>query len=316
MLLALEIIIHNPLFYCLPKLPNREDEKVITQKTAKHGTAGGFFVFILVVSAVLFFFTSPASAKTKSVSFWDVANESNPKKIDHSAWQQLLDGYLRIHSAGINKFDYAALKKSARDRAKLESYLDYLQKIDPRDYSRAEQKAYWINFYNALTVKVVADAFPVKSILEICEDRASGSKCSGPWKEVRAKVAGRSLTLDNIENDILRHIWKDNLIHYGVSCASYGCPNLLQTAFTGENTQKLLGGAAREYVNHPRGVSFMGNDLIVISSIYDWYSEDFGKSEQDIIRHLASYADEKLAKRLRNFKGTMDYEYDWNLNCP
>ncbi|MCY3827217.1 MAG: DUF547 domain-containing protein [Candidatus Dadabacteria bacterium] len=289
---------------------------MIIQKTTKHGTAGGFFVFILVVSAVLFLFTSPASAKTKSVSFWDVANESNPKKIDHSAWQQLLDGYLRIHSAGINKFDYAALKKSARDRTKLESYLDYLQKIDPRDYSRAEQKAYWINFYNALTVKIVADAFPVKSILEICEDRASGSKCSGPWKEVRAKVAGRSLTLDNIENDILRPIWKDNLIHYGVSCASYGCPNLLQTAFTGENTQKLLGGAAREYVNHPRGVSFMGNDLIVISSIYDWYSEDFGKSEQDIIRHLASYADEKLAKRLRNFKGTMDYEYDWNLNCP
>ena len=93
----------------MPKLSNREDAKVIIQKTAKHGTAGGVFVFILVVSAVLFFFTSPASAKTKSVSFWDVANESNPKKIDHSAWQQLLDGYLRIHSAGINKFDYAAL---------------------------------------------------------------------------------------------------------------------------------------------------------------------------------------------------------------
>ncbi len=289
---------------------------MIIRKTTKHVTAAGVFVLILVVSAVLLLFTSPVSAKTKSVSFWDAANESNPKKIDHSAWQQLLDGYLRVHSSGINKFDYAALKKNAKDRTKLESYLDYLQKIDPRDYSRAEQKAYWINFYNALTVKVVADAFPVKSILEICEDRVSGSQCSGPWKEVRAKVAGRGLTLDNIENDILRPIWKDNLIHYGVSCASYGCPNLLQTAFTGENTQKLLNGAAREYVNHPRGVSFMEDDLIVISSIYDWYSEDFGKSKQNIIRHLVSYADEGLAKRLRKFKGTMDYEYDWSLNCP
>ena len=289
---------------------------MIIRKTAKHVTAAGVFVLILVVSAVLLLFTSPVSAKTKSVSFWDAANESNPKKIDHSAWQQLLDGYLRVHSSGINKFDYAALKKNAKDRTKLESYLDYLQKIDPRDYSRAEQKAYWINFYNALTVKVVADAFPVKSILEICEDRVSGSQCSGPWKEVRAKVAGRGLTLDNIENDILRPIWKDNLIHYGVSCASYGCPNLLQTAFTGENTQKLLNGAAREYVNHPRGVSFMEDDLIIISSIYDWYSEDFGKSKQNITRHLVSYADEGLAKRLRKFKGTMDYEYDWSLNCP
>ena len=168
---------------------------MIIRKTAKHVTARGIFVLILVVSAVLFLFTAPASAKTKSVSFWDAANESNPKKIDHSAWQQQLDGYLRVHSAGINKFDYAALKKNARDRAKLESYLEYLQKTDPRDYSRTEQKAYWINFYNALTVKVVADAFPVKSILEICEDRVSGSQCSGPWKEVRAKVAGRGLTL-------------------------------------------------------------------------------------------------------------------------
>ena len=288
---------------------------MITHGATGYATAALVFL-IPVVFAVLVLSTLPVSAKTGPASFWDAANAANAEEIDHSPWQQILNGYLQVHGSGVNKFDYAALKASSRDRAKLESYLDYLQKIDPRGYSKAEQKAYWINLYNSLTVKLVVDAYPVKSILEICEDRASGSKCSGPWKEKHVKVTGRELTLDNIENDILRPVWKDSLIHYGLSCASYGCPSLLKTTFTAKNTEMLLSSAAREYVNHPRGVSFMEDDLIVVSSIYEWYSEDFGKSERDVIRHLYSYANEKLAKRLQNFKGTVDYEYDWSLNCP
>lgn len=266
--------------------------------------------------AVLFLFAPCVSAKTMPASFWDAADEANPEEIDHSPWQQILNGYLRAHGSGVNKFDYAALSKNAPDRAKLAAYLDHMQKVDPRGYSKAEQKAYWINLYNSLTVKLVVGAWPVKSILEICENRGSAAQCSGPWKEVHAKVAGRGLTLDNIENDILRPVWKDSLIHYGLSCASYGCPNLLRTAFTSKNTRELLVAATREYVNHPRGVNFMEDDLIVLSSIYEWYSEDFGKGERDVIRHLVSYADEKLAESLKNFRGTIDYEYDWSLNCP
>ena len=271
---------------------------------------------VVIVSVFLILNPAAASGKTVPGSFWDAGNEANTEEIDHSPWQRILDGYLQVKRGGINRFDYAALKANSRDRAILKSYLDYLQGIDPRLYSKAEQKAYWINLYNSLTVRLVVDAYPVNSIREVCEDRNPDSKCSGPWKEKHAKVAGRELTLDNIENNILRPVWKDSLIHYGLSCASYGCPNLLKTAFTAKNTKKLLSTAAREYVNHPRGASFMGDDLIIISSIYEWYSEDFGKNEQDIIKHLQSYADKKLAKRLENFKGTIDYEYDWSLNCP
>ncbi len=287
-----------------------------TQGTAIYARTAVLFALICVISAVLFANIAPASAKTKPLSFWETSNETSVKKIDHSLWQGILDSYLQVHSSGVNRFDYAALAANARDKAKLAGYLDLLGSLDPREYSKAEQKAYWINFYNSLTVKLVVEAYPVDSIREICADRASGSQCSGPWKEIHAKVAGKGLTLDNIENDILRPIWKDNLIHYGLSCASHGCPNLLKTAFTAKNTEKLLAEAAREYVNHPRGVSFMENDLIIISSIYKWYSSDFGRSEQDVIKHLKSYADKQLAKRLSNFKGTIDYEYDWSLNCP
>ncbi len=288
--------------------------------TVRNGTRYGMragFVAVIMIAAVLFVGNSDArSAKLKPISFWETSDETSVRQVDHSAWQDILTAYLRTHSSGINKFDYAALKANAKDTSKLVKYLNYLQELDPRTYSRAEQKAYWINLYNALTVKVVVDAFPVDSIRDICRNRAPGSECSGPWNEVHARVAGQDLTLDNIENDILRPIWKDNLIHYGLSCASYGCPDLYGTAFTAKNTETLLDIGARKYVNNSRGVDFMEDDFIIISSIYDWYVEDFGNNKQGVIKHLARYADEKLAERLKSFNGAVDYEYDWSLNCP
>ncbi len=275
------------------------------------------FVAVIMIAVALFVGNADAGpTKLKSTSFWQTSDETSVKQVNHGAWQDILTVYLRVHGSGINKFDYASLKANAKDTSKLTKYLDYLQELDPRTYSRAEQKAYWINLYNALTVKVVVDAFPVDSIRDICRDRAAGSECSGPWNEVRAKVAGQGLTLDNIENDILRPIWKDNRIHYGLSCASHSCPDLSGTAFTAKNTETLLDTGARKYVNDKRGVDFMEDDFIIISSIYDWYVEDFGNNKQGVIKHLARYADKELAERLKNFNGAVDYEYDWRLNRP
>ncbi len=254
--------------------------------------------------------------KAKLIPFWDASDESNAERIDHSAWQDLLSAYLRSHDSGVNRFDYAALKASHGDTDKLARYIAYLQELDPRDYSRAEQKAYWINFYNALTVKLVTDAFPVESIRDIRKNWLAGLVFPGPWDDVHARVAGQDVTLNDIENGILRPIWNDNRIHYGVNCASYGCPNLSGTAFSAENTDGLLEAGARAYVNHTRGVDFVDEDFIVVSSIYDWYAEDFGDSEAGVIEHLARYAEGELAGRLKNFVGAMDYEYDWSLNQP
>ena len=150
---------------------------------------------VVIVSVFLILNPAAASGKAMPGSFWDAGNEANTEEIDHSPWQRILDGYLQVKRGGINRFDYAALKANSRDRAILKSYLDYLQGIDPRLYSKAEQKAYWINLYNSLTVRLVVDAYPVNSIREVCEDRNPDSKCSGPWKEKHAKVAGRELTL-------------------------------------------------------------------------------------------------------------------------
>jgi len=274
---------------------------------------------IAVSLLVVMLLASTAHAQSaKLIPVWDVSNENSDARIDHGAWQEILNGYLRVHESGVNRFDYGALKANATDFAKLASYLASLQSLDPRDYSRAEQKAYWINFYNALTVKVVADAYPVKSIKDISESLLGklGGIFGGPWDDVHAKVAGRDLTLNNIEHGILRPIWRDNRIHYAVNCASYGCPNLCPTAFTADNTEELLEAGARAYVNHPRGVDFVDDDFIVISSIYKWYAADFGGTEKSVIEHLVTYADKALAARLMKFSGSVDYEYDWNLNRP
>ena len=282
----------------------------------KHRIRLSLVVAALIAIALFTCNSSAGSDKPKPISFWETSDETSLKQVDHSAWQDILRSYLRIHDTDINKFDYAALKADAEDASKLVKYLNYLQELDPRSYSRAEQKPYWINLYNALTVKLVVDAYPVDSIRDICKNRVPSSECSGPWGEIHAKVAGQNLTLDNIEKDILLPLWKDNLIHYGLNCASYGCPDLWGTEFTAMNTERLLDAGARKYINHSRGVDFIKDDFIVISSIYDWYAEDFGNNKQGIIEHLALYADEELAKRLKSFNGTVDYRYDWRLNRP
>ena len=253
-----------------------------------------------------------AAPGSELLSTWEASVETNAAVIDHSAWQSILDTYLTSHPSGINRFDYAALKANAEDAARLADYLTSLQELDPRHYSRQEQQAYWINFYNALTVRVVADAYPVDSIRDIYQ----GWLPLGPWDDVHAEVAGMPLTLNNIEHGILRPIWRDPRIHYAVNCASHGCPNLSPTVYTAANTEALLEAGARAYINHPRGVSFVDDDFLLISSIYEWYVEDFGGTEKTVIDHLMQYAEEALAARLKTFSGSIDYEYDWNLNTP
>jgi hypothetical protein len=100
-----------------------------------------------------------------------------------------------------------------------------------------------------------------------------------------------------------------------VNCASIGCPNLLPTALTGAALETTLSEAARDYINHPRGVSIDGNRM-TLSSIYDWYIEDFGDSVEGIIDHLLQHAESDLAQELRTFDGRVRYEYDWSLNEP
>ncbi|MGD8368758.1 MAG: DUF547 domain-containing protein [Desulfobacterales bacterium] len=242
---------------------------------------------------------------------WEAHDPSSRALVDHSKWGLFLERYLVTgSSSGINRVRYAGV--TPEDRQLLETYLAELQAVRVTSLTRAEQKAYWINLYNSLTIKVILDHYPVESITDI--DISPGLFSNGPWKAKLVQVEGEKISLDDIEHRILRPIWKDNRIHYAVNCASIGCPNLQSEPFTAENTERLLEKGAREYIRHPRGARFVDDRRLVASSIYDWFQVDFGGSEAGVLRHLSRYAEPSSADRLIRFQGKIDYEYDWRLN--
>jgi hypothetical protein len=174
-----------------------------------------------------------------------------------------------------------------------------------------EQLVFWINLYNALTVKVILEHYPVESIRNI--DISPGFFSNGPWGKKFIKIENVKISLNDIEHRILRPIWKDPRIHYAVNCASIGCPNLQKFAFTAENVENLLTKAAKEYINHPRGVKVDDGELTV-SSIYIWFSSDFGSSDIEILSHLKQYASPGLRIQLEDFNKISSHDYDWTLN--
>jgi hypothetical protein len=193
----------------------------------------------------------------------------------------------------------------------LDGYLASLQGTAVSRLSRPEQKAYWINLYNALTVKTILDHYPVKSIRDI--DISPGWFSDGPWDAKLLTIEGEEVSLNDIEHRILRPIWQDNRVHYAVNCASLGCPNLQAQPFTANNMEDLLDQAARDYINHPRGMKVAG-DKAILSSIYDWFQVDFGGNEEGVRQHLLKYAGPERTAYLKTGKVRFSYDYDWTLN--
>jgi hypothetical protein len=243
---------------------------------------------------------------------WEEHISADTRTIDHTAWNAFLGKYLDTkHPSGIHRMNYKAV--TAEDRRSLEEYLRRLEATFISTYNRREQLAYWINLYNALTVKVVLDRYPVKSIRDI--KIPPGIFSIGPWSGKLVTVEGEKISLNDIEHRILRPIWRDPRSHYAVNYASLGCPNLAGVAYTGENTDRLLTESAIAFINHPRGASFRDGRLVV-SSLYDWFEGDFGGEGAGVLKHLRQYARGDLAKQLENYDGAYDDEYDWGLNQP
>ncbi len=261
-------------------------------------------LFLLVSS------TAQAAPKSELWDYWQANDANSTVVVDHSSWDDLLARYVQEGSgakSGIALFQYAAV--SAADLKTLRQYLQQLAEVPVRQLSRAEQQAYWINLYNALTVEVILSNYPLASIRDI----SSGFFSSGPWGEKRFQVDGENVSLDEIEHRILRPIWQDARLHYAVNCASIGCPNLAASAYTADNTDELLTAGAFAYVNHSRGAAVVDGELTV-SSIYDWFQEDFGGNEAGVIEHLKQYAEDNLAEQLAQVTTVANYQYDWSLN--
>ena len=259
---------------------------------------------LLLAVSVLLSLPAYAAPESKYWGLWDKSDEASTKIIEHSVWSGILSGYLSTQADGAF-FAYGKVTK--KDREKLQGYLSYLTSLDPRAYRRSEQKAYWINLYNALTVELILKHYPVKSITKI-----GPWYKFGPWDESVTKVAGESLTLNDIEHRILRPIWQDKRIHYAVNCASKGCPDLASQPYTGATVESMMEEAAQRYIQQEKGVVFIDGKL-TLSRIYEWYAVDFG-SRESLLRHIKRYSRPDMARKIDKYTGELMYQYSWSLN--
>lgn len=240
---------------------------------------------------------------------WTAHDPNSNLSVDHSRWNSFLEEYVRYSNAlDMNVLPYGEV--SPEDRRLLESYISELEETAVSELSRPSQKAYWINLYNAKTVQLILEHYPVDSIRDI---KLGGLFSRGPWNEEIMEIEGEQLSLNDVEHRILRPIWEDPRIHYAVNCASIGCPDLPPRAYTAAETDRMLDEGARRYINSDRGVAFSDGTLY-LSSIYDWFQEDFGGSLEGVFSHLRRYADEETMQDLERYSGSVQYRYDWSLN--
>jgi len=239
---------------------------------------------------------------------WESAASAQSAAVDHSSWDAFLARYLSTDAAGINRVDYGSV--TPEDQANLDAYLGSLQQVQTTSLTRDQQLAFWINLYNAKTVDIVLDAYPVESILKIKD----GILPTGPWKRKVVTVDGESLSLNDIEHRIIRPVFREARIHYALNCAAQSCPNLAPRAWRAEGLDQAFTEAERAYVNDPRGITVGPDGTLTLSKIYIWFQEDFGKNEAEVLSRLKNFAKPALREKLQGRTSVDNYVYDWALN--
>lgn len=240
---------------------------------------------------------------------WSAHDPSSTLAIDHAVWDGFLSRNVVPGPEGATRVTYAAV--SEVDRSALEGYLATLAGVAISAHARDEQLVYWINLYNALTVRVVLDHYPVKSIRDI--KISPGLLQIGPWDKKLITVEGQEISLSDIEHRILRPLWADPRVHYALNCASIGCPNLARAAYTAAAIDAELTNAAIDFINSPRGIRSR-DGRIRASSIYDWFHADFGGSDASVFAHVLRYANPETREILQSIGKIHEVAYDWRLN--
>ncbi len=206
------------------------------------------------------------------------------------------------------RVDYIGLKQK---EAQLDIYLNYLAATDPEKMALNDRFAFYVNAYNGYTLKLLLKNFkngrPPASIKDI------GGFFTKPWSIKFVEIGGKEYTLDNIEHDILRPVFKDSRVHFAVNCASKSCPPLISVPYDSAQLDQQLTANAIAFINNTQENRLEG-DILHISSIFKWFKKDF---KNDPIAYFEKYAQGDLKKRLAAKKGRIKVkylDYDWSLN--
>lgn len=264
---------------------------------------------VLFISLIIVSCAANASFDKTIQPKWAINNPMSKAVIYHDEWQSFLNNHVITNKEGINLVNYAQIGEE--DSNLLNTYIKKLSQIDIGQYNRAEQLAYWLNLYNALVVQTVSSYYPVSSIEDI--NISPGLFSIGPWGKKIISIQNTELSLEEIQNHIIRPIWNDQRTLYAMNNAAIGAANLNKQAFHGSTLENELNKIATEYINSPRAVQVIDNELI-LSKTYDWFKEDFGVSDEDIILHLKFFAKEPLLCQLKQAHHIDSYIYNWHLN--
>lgn len=260
------------------------------------------FIILIITPSLIF-----CEVKADLWSRWDRSNSNNTVVVDHSMYEMFLTTYINVRG-NMNLVNYKYVNDE--DHKMLKNYINYLSQVKVTTLNRTEQKAYWINLYNALTIDIVLNNYPVKTIRDI---KLSGIFIPGPWRSKVVTIEGIKVSLNDIEHRILRPIWNDRRVHYALNCASMGCPEIQITPYSADNMEDLLNRGELNYINNKHGVTITEN-TVVLSSIYKWFKSDFAESEEKILDYIESLINEDKLEQFKVAKNKIKYEYDWSLN--
>ncbi len=191
--------------------------------------------------------------------------------------------------------NYDALVRNSEN---LESLANEIANFPIESADKKTQLAFYLNAYNILAIKNVIDNYPISSPLKV----------DGFFDKITNTVAGKNLTLNQIENDIIRPQFNDARIHFALVCVAKGCPQLSTTAFTSENVNTHLEKLTQQAMNNPNFIQYEGKTVLA-SEIFKWYIVDFGNTKQSVLDYINKYTN----KDVSNF--SLDYyPYNWELN--
>jgi hypothetical protein len=236
-----------------------------------------------------------------------------------SLGSMILAGSVHAESAVNNSLYGELLKKYVIDDVvnyqgfkneedKLDRYLKILENANSKTLSRDEQFAFYINAYNAWTIKLVLSGYPgIKSIKDL------GNIFRSPWKKKICRIDGDIITLDDIEHKILRPRFRDPRVHFAIVCASKSCPPLISEPYRGEVLNQQLDYSSRVFINNPERNRLEGN-ILYVSSIFKWFAEDFN---DDIIGFFRKYVSDDVKSKLDRNRDRIKIKYlsyNWSLN--
>jgi hypothetical protein len=227
--------------------------------------------------------------------------------IDHSPWDRLLHKY--VDDAGM--VQYTQWKSSAGDVQALDNYLQLLSHSNGQG-TREERLAFWINAYNAVTVKGILSEYPTTSI----RNHTAVLFGYNIWKNLKLIVSGKPISLEEIEHQVLRHMGEPR-VHFAIVCASKGCPKLLNEAYAADRLEEQLTANTRAFFADPSKFQFdAARNRFSLSPVLKWFDEDFGSSQAELLQRISPWLPDASAQQAAAVgSGKVSYlSYDWGLN--